>query len=95
MSNANPSVLRRLPCAAEPTERLPLHCPLRFFLFPRPCRRNLVTAGFADEPGVLQALTDHTDNADQEPARVSVLALVESERQIGRASCRERVLRLV
>ena len=39
-----------------------------------------MTAGFADEPGVLQALTDHTDNADQEPARVSVLALVESER---------------
>ena len=39
-----------------------------------------MTACLADKPSVLQAFPDHADNADQEPARVSVLALVESER---------------
>lgn len=35
--------------------------------------------GFTDEREVGQAFTDHTSDADEEPSRIGVLALVESE----------------
>ena len=38
-----------------------------------------MTAEVADKPGIFEAFPNHTDNANQEPARVSVLAFVESE----------------
>src|ERR1041385_344587 len=71
---------RRERIPAETTCRLPLHATFALLRFPRPCRRILAATGFGDQLGVLQATANHAHDADQEPARVVVLAFVEPER---------------